>query len=432
MPGGDAADSVPGDFLGLGAALDLRAPAPVESGVGDEPLPDPEPEQRREQSDASWLMEFDDQDSEGAPFEELEAPPGDGDPPASDGRLWVGRVAIALVSMVCGALGARSFLGGEQAAMPSEQVVVLEATRSRAPRVAVEARPDAVESAASGVLGTSAASGRPVATATPITPRKPSTPAPAASVPVPLPVTPPATGSPFGPVPAEALEEIAASRSSAPDHGPPAPLLAATSPSSGSTADPLPSRAVRSLTMPIKDMVLLPAAKGAAREAGPADLANLWPTADIPIERVQDALRLLTPKVGRVRVTLLDGAVFEGRLVAVGEQKVWLQLAAGRLAVMGWQVERIEHLLSPEGTPTMGAPGSEHLAGLPQVRVRTPGGVFYGKLLAHEGDRVTLVTVEGARLTLDDAEVSPAGRSRSRLIGIGGTGASPDGAADDA
>ena len=432
MPGGDAADRMPGDFLGLGAALDLRAPAPVESGVGDEPLPDPEPEQRREQPDASWLMEFDDQDSEGAPFEELEAPPGQGDPPASDGRLWAGRAVIALVSMVCGALGARSFLGGEQAATPSEQVVVLDATRSRAPRVADQAWPQAVESVASGVLGTSAASGRPVAPATPITPRKPSARAPAASVPVPLPLTPPATRSPIGPVPAEAMEEPAVSRSSAPVHGPPAPSLAAASPSSGSTADPLPGRAVRSLTMPLEEMVLLPAAKGAAREAGPADLANIWPTADIPIERVDDALRLHTPKVGRVRVTLNDGAVFEGRLVAVGEQKVWLQLAAGRLAVMGWQVERIEHLLSPEGTPTMGAPGSEHLAGLPQVRVRTPGGVFYGKLLAHEGDRVTLVTAEGARLTLDDAEVSPAGRSRSRLIGIDGTGTLPDGAAGDA
>ena len=46
-------------------------------------------------------------------------------------------------------------------------------------------------------------------------------------------------------------------------------------------------------------------------------------------------------------------------------------------------------------------------AALPLVHVRTPGGLFQGRLLRREDGRVTLLTAEGGQVTLDDAEVEP-------------------------
>jgi hypothetical protein len=43
------------------------------------------------------------------------------------------------------------------------------------------------------------------------------------------------------------------------------------------------------------------------------------------------------------------------------------------------------------------------------VRVRTPGGVFFGQIVAREGSSLTLLTDEGSRITLesDDIEAAP-------------------------
>ncbi len=478
-PSGDAAGCVPGDFLGLGAALglgeadsgaldpgggvpgevgaapgrDVDEPPGADPSSGAGPVPTAEAPSALEQTDASWLMEFEDEAVDPSPLFETELVP-DGEPVRGP---WTGRLWIASASLVAGALGAHLIGGGIDPA-PAEPLAVAQAPAAPAPPSSKTppprraAPPAAVPGATAG-----ATTGEPASPAAPVGNRptdrsagpaggggcgEPTAPAGLAGGAGPLGAKPPAprahpggsnasatpTASvgPFGPAPApdragsrpRARAQVGSALPSAVAHGPPAAVAAPRI--ARATPETATSRAARTLSIPLEDMLLLPEAPGAARRASPADLAGLWPGTSIPFERVDDERRLLTPEVGRVRVGLLDGAVFEGRLIAVGERKVWLELDAGRLAVMGWQVERIEHLLTPaQGAASAGeAPG--RLAGLPEVRVRTPGGVFYGKLLAREADRVTLITAEGARVTVDDAEVSPAGRSRSRLIGPAG------------
>ncbi|MAF67052.1 MAG: hypothetical protein CMJ84_15520 [Planctomycetes bacterium] len=471
--GEPAVAGVPEDFLGLGAALDLAGPASAAAPapgpkVAPEGPPAASPEASSdlasEQADASWLMEFEDEDFADDPFGEPEDTRDEDARPVGGGKLWAGRALIALISLVAGALGARWYQGVAGSVASGVQVVAVGSPAAPAERPGAQARPpgaepvaptapagsaqtseligiaqtgeslepvqsgEPIEIAQTGGSAEPAASDEPVEQGEAVAPA--TLPGAEADSTTGEPLRPARSAGPVGPLAsASAPPSIGAARGAPrgprPD-APPAPVHGPRPAGVGESDEALASRpltpasrALRTLSIPLEEMVLLPAAKGAAREADATDLADLWPTADIPLGRVDDERRLLTPKVGRVRVNLLDGAVFEGRLIAVGEGKVWLELDAGRLAVMGWQVERVEHLLSPEGTPAMGTPGSERLAGLPQVRVRTPGGVFYGKLLAHDDDRVTLITAEGARVTLDDAEVSPAGRSRSRLIGLG-------------
>jgi hypothetical protein len=121
--------------------------------------------------------------------------------------------------------------------------------------------------------------------------------------------------------------------------------------------------------------------------------------------------RLLTPGVGRVRVVIQRGEIFEGRLYAVGQGRIWLDTEIGRLALLSQQVQRIEHVNSTGRTPGLGAPGSQELAGLQRVRVHTPGGTFYGKVIARDDGTVTLITDEGARVMLEshDIESAPVG-----------------------
>jgi hypothetical protein len=104
--------------------------------------------------------------------------------------------------------------------------------------------------------------------------------------------------------------------------------------------------------------------------------------------------------VGLVRAELVDGTSFEGRLHSLGEGKLWLENDLGRIALLGSQVRSLRQLPPPGGISS----GAE-LPALPLVRVRTPGGVFQGRLLRREEGRVTLLTAEGGQVTLDDAEL---------------------------
>ncbi len=155
------------------------------------------------------------------------------------------------------------------------------------------------------------------------------------------------------------------------------------------------------------------------REASSADLSGVWVGGSIPMEHIGGEQKLMTPGVGRVRVILTDGEVFEGDLYAVGESKVWIQTQLGKMALLGWQVERVEHLLEETTLPGSGVQLAS-LAGLDSVRVRTPGGVFYGRLLEETERGVTLLTSEGARITLHDAEIDTAGRSATHLVDASG------------
>lgn len=154
------------------------------------------------------------------------------------------------------------------------------------------------------------------------------------------------------------------------------------------------------------------------REASADDLANLWAGTTIPLEAIEGEEHLATPFVGRVRVVARNGEIFEGRLHGLGNGRIWLESGQSKMALMGWQISRIEHVLGGENTPTLGHAGSEDLTGLPSVRVRTAGGVFYGKLVSQEGERTTLITAEGARVRLEGGIVEPAGRSRTRVVEV--------------
>ncbi len=173
----------------------------------------------------------------------------------------------------------------------------------------------------------------------------------------------------------------------------------------------------RSMELSIEDMVLLAEEHdGHVREATPKELSGIWLGATIPLRAIAGQTRLLTPNVGGVRILLQGGEVFEGDLYAVGEKRVWIETGLGRMALLEWQIDRIDHVVSGDG-PVAADPD---LAGLKSVRVRTAGGVFYGKLLSREGDDVTLMTPSGARVTLEGAEVEVAGRSTTRLIDASG------------
>ncbi len=160
-----------------------------------------------------------------------------------------------------------------------------------------------------------------------------------------------------------------------------------------------------------------PAPKSRLRRATAGDLAGIWEGGTIPVESMDASTRMLTPAVGRVRTILRGGEVFEGRLYAVGQGKVWLDTELGRLALVADQVLKLEQLASPDGTPVLGQAGSEVLAGLPRVRARTPGGMFYGKVTSNDGKTVTLITDEGARITLDAPLIEPVPASRTVIVG---------------
>jgi len=174
----------------------------------------------------------------------------------------------------------------------------------------------------------------------------------------------------------------------------------------------------KTFTMPVEDMVVVPRVESPVKFANEEDLAAVWLQREIPLDKITDQERVLTPHVGRVRLVIHGGEIFEGRLYAVGENKVWLETGLGKMALLGWQVDRIEHISEQVGA-TLGGKGSEDLGGLKRVRVRTPGGVFYGKLLDQNQDTVTLITEDGGRLRLANARVEPAGKSRTRIVDPG-------------
>jgi hypothetical protein len=140
----------------------------------------------------------------------------------------------------------------------------------------------------------------------------------------------------------------------------------------------------------------------AVRIVGRGNVSGVWEGATVPLEALDARSRWLTPSVGRVRAELADGTAFEGRLHSLGEGKLWLENDLGRIALLGTQIRTLRQL-PPLGRST----SPDELPALPLVRVRTPGGVFQGRLLRREEGRVTLLTAEGGQVTLDDAQIEP-------------------------
>ncbi|MBK7877868.1 MAG: hypothetical protein IPJ77_19475 [Planctomycetes bacterium] len=180
---------------------------------------------------------------------------------------------------------------------------------------------------------------------------------------------------------------------------------AASIPEPEPEADAGPRRVVRGRT-----------SRSALRFASDEDLAGVWEANTIPLDAIEKDARLLTPAVGRVRITIHGGELFEGRLYALGQRLVWLDTDLGRMALASHQVQRIEHLSSPDGTPRLGSSGSQALAGLPRMRVRAPGGMLYGRVIGRDDRSVTLITDTGARITIDTTEIEPAPEKRSLIV----------------
>ncbi len=131
----------------------------------------------------------------------------------------------------------------------------------------------------------------------------------------------------------------------------------------------------------------------------------IWTGSAIPMEQIESAARVQTPAVGIVRATMISGEVFEGRLVAVGESRIWVDVGSGRLGLDGKRLESIDRLAEPDADVELDvvSPGQ-------RVRVRTPGGVLYGKVRSVVGEEVTLVTDKGGRITLVNPVIEPIGR----------------------
>lgn len=159
-----------------------------------------------------------------------------------------------------------------------------------------------------------------------------------------------------------------------------------------------------------------PHSRSRLRHATDEDLAGVWDAGTIPMDAIEKDQRMLTPGVGRVRVTIHGGEIFEGGLYAVGQKLVWLDTDLGRMALDANQVVRMEHLSSKDGTPKLGGRGSQALAGLPRMRVRAPGGMLYGRVIGRDEKSVTLVTDTGARITIDTTEIEPAPEKRSLIV----------------
>lgn len=157
-----------------------------------------------------------------------------------------------------------------------------------------------------------------------------------------------------------------------------------------------------------------PSVPGGPRRVAPESSGHVHQGADVPLEAMRGAKRLLTPKVGEVRVLLLSGETFEGRLHALGEGGAWLDTDLGRMLLHASQVRDIEALAS---TRAEAGPKPSGLDQSPRVRVACAGGVFTGALVSRQGDEVVLATDEGSRIKLKALKVEPVSREGTQLRG---------------
>jgi len=163
-----------------------------------------------------------------------------------------------------------------------------------------------------------------------------------------------------------------------------------------------------------------PNSKAAPKSAPPAVVAasaprasSVWEGAVVPVDQIASKEQILTPRVGLVRVTLASGDVKEGRLHAVGQSQIWIDQPRGHEAIARSRIERLEQVgevrdpLAYPGektTPKTTAAGTDKNADK-RVRVRTASGLFYGKIVARDGDSLTLLTDEGSSVTIEGGSI---------------------------
>jgi hypothetical protein len=154
--------------------------------------------------------------------------------------------------------------------------------------------------------------------------------------------------------------------------------------------------------------------RNGARTATDEDYLGMWREPTIPFEAIAGEAKLRTLAVGRVRALLTNGELITGELYAVGQEKIWIDLERGRIALEARDVSDLKQIASSKSTE--GTPAAEW-AGLTRVEVVVPGGSFIGHLVSQDGDRVTLITEKGSKIVCEALEVRPAPTGVSRLIG---------------
>ncbi len=373
-----------------------------------------------EDDSASWLMEFDLDDEDFDPDEALEEALREtqesDEPEPSGAGAWIGRGLIAVVSVALGVVGAKYLLpSGGGAPAPVEIAQDTQSNTNTGPGTPGNAATTPADTQpVAPVAGTETAADPGITkprkddrTGKPrVTKSDEATGTPSVAVGTNSNGGPTAT-TPGGPGQTPVAVETEA------DPGVPTIQIDWDEPGSGrmprETTDSAPKQAQPAVEE-----------KGGLRQASAAELAGVWTGATIPIAALRGPDRLLTPGVGRVRVVLAKGEIFEGKLYAVGQRKLWLETQLGKMALVDWQIDRIEHIVAADGTLLSGGDSSKDMAGLPNVRVRTAGGVFYGKMLSQDGSSVVLVTESGGRVTLDGAEVELAGRAATHVVDASG------------
>ncbi len=141
---------------------------------------------------------------------------------------------------------------------------------------------------------------------------------------------------------------------------------------------------------------------------------NHWQGLEVPMHALSSKKVLLTPRVGPVRVIAVDGETLEGRLHGVGQNYVWLVTNLGRLSIPARRVERVERI-DPAQFDTE-VKSTRDYTKLPRVRVKMKGGVFVGHELAREGNRITIRTEKGHKMTLVSDDIQPVRARRSTGI----------------
>lgn len=325
-------------------------------------------------------------------FEEDERPPRRGP------QLALG--ALVGAAVVAGAMLAPRFLGGEEPAPSSTPATPTRVAKAPTPAAGAQPSPDAAPAGpAAGVPGS-----QPTAVA--------------GVAPAPVPESPSTTGDPEAAAPEVTPDTAPEVASAEPE----------TTPESGARPDPL-GLLTQAVPVPAPSTPVAPEGTpgDAPRSSAfpnfdegfawvqPDTLDMVWRGKDVPMEAIFAPAKTLMPHVGPVRVHMRSGDTMEGKLYAVGEERVWIDMAPGRVGLDGHEVVRFEHLSGPVAASTSFLTGTTP-ASRERVRVRAPGGTFYGRVIAQEGSTVTLLQDGGGRIVLRDAVVEPAVQSRAIVV----------------
>lgn len=136
-----------------------------------------------------------------------------------------------------------------------------------------------------------------------------------------------------------------------------------------------------------------------------------WEGVEIPEQAIGAERKLLTPRVGPVRVDLVDGQSLEGRLHSVGFKQLWLETSLGQITLESRRIAQIHKLDPGQGMPTLHK--AKDYSKFPLVRVTVKGGTLVGYELARDGNTITMVTDKGLRITLTDVEITSARQYRA-------------------